>query len=128
MQCARYAEKNNESCAHTLSKRQRKLIAQTRIRKRDLIKSLFKRIANLSLQDYYWRSDIFKKTEADRRVEESLAIMMGEEPAYVRPMDASDSKIGPLVRLISIWKVTVTAYGKFVNLSPFNHRDAPKRH
>ena len=65
--------------------------------KSDLIKSLFRRLANLSLQDYYWRSDLFKKTEADRRVEESLARMMGEDPSYVRPMDAGD-KIGPLGR------------------------------
>ena len=54
-----------------------------------------RRLANLSLQDYYWRSDLFKKTEADRRVEESLARMMGEDAAYVRPMDAGD-KMGPL--------------------------------
>jgi hypothetical protein len=66
-----------------------------RLKKRDLIRSLFRRLANLSLQDYYWRSDLFKKTEADRRVEESLARMMGEDPAYVRPMDAGD-KMGPL--------------------------------
>jgi hypothetical protein len=65
------------------------------LKKRDLIRSLFRRLANLSLQDYYWRSDLFKKTEADRRVEESLARMMGEDPAYVRPMDAGD-KMGPL--------------------------------
>jgi len=68
------------------------------IRKRDLIRSLFRRLANLSLQDYNWRSDYFKKTEADRRVEESLARMMGEDAAYVRPMDATDDKIGPLGR------------------------------
>jgi hypothetical protein len=49
------------------------------------------------LQDYNWRSEYFKKTEADRRVEESIARMMGEEAAYLRPMDASDGKIGPLV-------------------------------
>lgn len=52
-------------------------------------------MANLSLQDYYWRSDLFKKTEADRRVEESLARMMGEDAAYVRPMDAGNN-MGPL--------------------------------
>jgi hypothetical protein len=51
----------------------------------------------LSLQDYNWRSEYFKKTEADRKVEESIARMMGEEAAYLRPMDASDGKIGPLV-------------------------------
>lgn len=58
---------------------------------------MFKKLANLSLQDYYWRSDYFKSTEADRQVEESIARMMGEEAAYVRPMDAGDEKIGPLV-------------------------------
>jgi hypothetical protein len=30
-------------------------------------------------------------------VEESIASMMGEDPSYVRPMDASEDKIGPLV-------------------------------
>ena len=39
----------------------------------------------------------FKKTEADRQVEESYARMMGEDATYVRPMDATDDKIGPLV-------------------------------
>ena len=62
-----------------------------------MIKSLLKRLANLSLQDYYWRSDLFKKTEADRLVEESMSRMMGEDAAYIRPMDAGD-KIGPLGR------------------------------
>jgi hypothetical protein len=55
------------------------------------------RLALLSLEDYEWRSSVFKSTEADRRVEESLARMMGDEAAYVRPMDASEAKIGPLV-------------------------------
>lgn len=62
-----------------------------------MIRNLLKRLANLSLQDYYWRSDFFKKTEADRQLEQSLARMMGEEAAYVRPMDAGEEKIGPLV-------------------------------
>jgi len=70
----------------------------SKLRKRDLIRSLLRRSANLSLQDYNWRSDYFKKTEADRRVEESMARMMGEDAAYVRPMDATDDKIGPLGR------------------------------
>jgi len=64
----------------------------------DLTKSLLRRLANLSLMDYSWRSEYFKKTEADRRVEESLARMMGEDAAYVRPMDATDDTIGPLGR------------------------------
>jgi len=55
------------------------------------------RLAELSLMDYDWRSSLFKSKEADRRVAESLARMMGDEPSYVRPMDASDEKIGPLV-------------------------------
>lgn len=71
---------------------------ETRLRISDLIRSIVRRLANLSLQDYYWRSDYFKKTEADRRVEESIALMMGEDPSYVRPMDASEDKIGPLGR------------------------------
>lgn len=72
-------------------------LAQVTLDLKDLIKTILKRLANLSLQDYYWRSDVFKKNEADRRVEESLARMMGEDAAYVRPMDAGD-KIGPLGR------------------------------
>ena len=55
------------------------------------------RLAELSLKDYDWRSSVFKSKEADRKVEESLARMMGDEPIYVRPMDASEGKIGPLV-------------------------------
>lgn len=62
----------------------------------DLTRAIIRRLANLSLQDYKWRSDYFKKSEADRRVEESLARMIGDDPSYFRPMDASDSKIGPL--------------------------------
>jgi hypothetical protein len=59
------------------------------------------RLAQLSLEDYKWRSSVFKTEEADRRVEESLARMMGDEAAYVRPMDASEGKIGPLVSIFS---------------------------
>ena len=55
------------------------------------------RLAELSLEDYEWRQSIFKTNEADRKVEESLARMMGEEAAYLRPMDAGTEKIGPLV-------------------------------
>ena len=55
------------------------------------------RLAELSLKDYDWRSSVFKSEEADRKVEESLARMMGDEPAYVRPMDATEEKRGPLV-------------------------------
>lgn len=56
------------------------------------------RLAELSLKDYDWRSSVFKSKEADRKIEESLARMMGDEPTYVRPMDASEKTIGPLVR------------------------------
>ena len=66
-----------------------------------MTRAIIRRLANLSLQDYKWRSDYFKKSEADRRVEESLARMIGDDPSYFRPMDASDSTIGPLVRLNS---------------------------
>jgi len=54
------------------------------------------RLAKLSLQDYEWRNGSFKNREADRRVEESLARMMGDEASYVRPMDANEKYIGPL--------------------------------
>jgi len=69
---------------------------ELKLRKRDLIRAILRRLANLSLQDYSWRSSYFKATEADRRVDESLARMMGEDVTYVRPMDAGDDKIGPL--------------------------------
>jgi hypothetical protein len=55
------------------------------------------RLAELSLEDYEWRQSIFKTDAAVRKVEESLARMMGDEASYVRPMDASTEKIGPLV-------------------------------
>jgi hypothetical protein len=60
------------------------------------------RLAKLSLQDYEWRNSFIKNQEADRRVEESLARMMGDEASYVRPMDASDTTIGPL----GLWEKT----------------------
>jgi len=69
---------------------------ENRLRKRDLLKSITRRLANLSLIDYSWRSSYFKRTEADRRVDVSLALMMGEQATYVRPMNASPDKIGPL--------------------------------
>jgi hypothetical protein len=62
-----------------------------------------KRLAELSLQDYQWRSNLWKSKEADRQVEQSLARMMGEENAsYIRPMDASETSIGPL----GLWEKT----------------------
>jgi len=69
---------------------------ESRTRKRDYLGNALRKLASLSLEDYKWRSSVFKKNEADRRVEESLARMMGEAPAYVRPMDAGDQKLGPL--------------------------------
>ena len=41
-------------------------------------------------------------------VETSVARMMGEDPSYVRPMDASETKRGPLVRagIKSDWRVS----------------------
>mmetsp|Transcript_18486 Transcript_18486/g.28529 ORF Transcript_18486/g.28529 Transcript_18486/m.28529 type:complete len:461 (+) Transcript_18486:239-1621(+) len=73
-------------------------ISPARRRKRDRFREAFGQLAKLSLEDYKWRSSVFKTNEADRLVEQSLARMMGEDPSYVRPMDASDSKIGPLGR------------------------------
>lgn len=70
---------------------------QRQRRKRDGIRNVLRRLADLSLRDYRWRSSLFKSTEADRQVEESLARMMGEANApYLRPMDASDDQRGPL--------------------------------
>jgi hypothetical protein len=63
-----------------------------------MLRDAFKSITELSLMDYKWRSSLFKENEADRRVEESLARMRGGDPSYIRPMDATDEKIGPLVR------------------------------
>jgi len=67
-----------------------------RKRKRDVFKSALRDLASLSLVDYKWRSALFKKNEADRMEEEWMARMMGEDPAYARPMDADDTKRGPL--------------------------------
>jgi hypothetical protein len=67
-----------------------------RKRQRDMFTSAIQRLAQLSLEDYKWRSSIFKSQEADRLVEESVARMRGEEAAYLRPMDATDRNIGPL--------------------------------
>jgi hypothetical protein len=45
-------------------------------------------LAELSLEDYQWRSGIFKETQAERMVETSLARMTNTTVPYVRPMDA----------------------------------------
>lgn len=70
----------------------------TSTNKVDMMRDTLRRLAQLSLQDYEWRSGLFKSNEADRMVEESIARMRGEDPSYVRPMDASEQKIGPLGR------------------------------
>lgn len=62
------------------------------------LQTLARNLAQLSLEDYKWRSDIFKSKEAERMLEQSLARMRGEDPTYVRPMDASESSLGPLGR------------------------------
>ncbi|KAL7538985.1 hypothetical protein ACHAXR_008931, partial [Thalassiosira sp. AJA248-18] len=67
-----------------------------RERKRDIFKKTLGNLASLSLVDYKWRSALFKKNEADRMEEEWMAAMMGEDPAYARPMDAGDERRGPL--------------------------------
>jgi hypothetical protein len=62
-----------------------------------LFRNVVQWLAELSLMDYQWRTGLFKSTEADRMVEQSLARMRGEEHAtYIRPMDAPDP--GPLGR------------------------------
>jgi hypothetical protein len=56
-----------------------------------------KRLAELSLQDYQWRINVWKSNQADRQIEQSLARLMGQENSwYIRPMDASEASIGPL--------------------------------
>lgn len=62
------------------------------------IQDAFKSLTELALQDYKWRSSVFKNNEADRLMEQSLARMQGKDASYVRPMDAADEKIGPLGR------------------------------
>ena len=61
---------------------------------------LLRRLAELSLQDFEWRSGVFKSNEADRMLEDSLARMRGQadSPKYIRPMDAAETKVGPLGR------------------------------
>ena len=67
-------------------------------RKFDFFSDLVKTLASWSLEDYKWRSDLFKKKEAERNEEEVLAIMRGDTATYVRPMDASEELKGPLGR------------------------------
>ena len=61
----------------------------------DIVREFIRNLAELSLKDYKWRSDIFKTMTADRFMEASLARMRGDDaPGYYRPMDASEK--GPL--------------------------------
>jgi len=69
---------------------------KVRQRKRDSAKNLLKRLANLSLMDYDWRSNALREKEADRQYEESIARLTGSEAPYIRPMDAHEDKRGPL--------------------------------
>ena len=64
------------------------------------------RLAKWSLEDYEWRSAVFKANEADRMVEETLARMQGKPASYVRPMDAGDDQIGPL----GMWEKSAVAW------------------
>jgi len=72
---------------------------QPQVTKCDAMKHTLLKLAQLSLEDYKWRSGVFKANEADRMVEQSIARMRGEDASYVRPMDADESKMGPLGKL-----------------------------
>jgi hypothetical protein len=65
---------------------------------RDLVRETLRQLAQLSLKDYEWRAGVFLSNQADRLVEESIARMRGDTPTYVRPMDATESALGPLGR------------------------------
>ena len=55
----------------------------------DIARELIRNLAELALEDYKWRSDVFKTMNANRLVETSLARMRGDpSPGYYRPMDA----------------------------------------
>jgi hypothetical protein len=69
---------------------------QKRFERGDLLRDAIQRLAELSLEDYKWRSNLFKTKEADRLLEQSLARIRGEDAAYFRPMSAADNAIGPL--------------------------------
>mmetsp|Transcript_8165 Transcript_8165/g.12522 ORF Transcript_8165/g.12522 Transcript_8165/m.12522 type:complete len:409 (+) Transcript_8165:150-1376(+) len=60
----------------------------------EILRDITRNLAELSLKDYKWRSNLFKEMSADRLLESSLARMRGDSPSYVRPMDADD--LGPL--------------------------------
>ncbi|KAL7507761.1 hypothetical protein ACHAXN_004859 [Cyclotella atomus] len=89
-------DEENTSLSHNLCNAMTPL-TKARIRKRDIFKKALRDLASLSLIDYKWRSAVFKKAEADRLEEEYLSKMMGEDYAsYARPMDADDTRRGPL--------------------------------
>jgi hypothetical protein len=58
------------------------------------IRSFIQWLAQLSLADYKWRSDVFKTNQANRNLQDALARLQGATPPYVRPMDAPT--FGPL--------------------------------
>ena len=64
----------------------------------DFFRTCVQWLAELSLADYQWRSNVFKTNEADRMLELALARMRGENATYVRPMDAPSVTLGPLGR------------------------------
>ena len=110
---SRLSMANDDSKANTDADQE-----QAPVRERGLLRleknSGLLRLAQLSLQDYEWRVGFFKDQEADRKVEESLARMMGDEASYVRPMDASESKIGPL----GLWEKESVEYHIMENAFP----------
>ncbi|KAI2498034.1 hypothetical protein MHU86_16471 [Fragilaria crotonensis] len=65
----------------------------------DICREFIRHLAELSLEDYKWRSGVFKAMTADRLLEASLARMRGDpSPGYYRPMDAPQQFVGPLGR------------------------------
>jgi hypothetical protein len=74
-----------------------------------LFRSIVQWLAELSLQDYQWRTNLFQKNEADRMIEESMArIRFGDEneemTSYIRPMDApTPGPLGQLERNTVSW-------------------------
>jgi hypothetical protein len=54
-----------------------------------VIAEILRQVAQWSLQDYAWRSNLYKTLSAERLLEQSLARLRGiETPGYLRPMDA----------------------------------------
>lgn len=93
---------NNEDELNRLTPRQRQPGSERKKHECEMLRMLRSTVlelAKLSLEDYKWRSSIFKEEEASRMMEESMALIRGDEPVYVRPMDADETKIGPLGRL-----------------------------